>query len=1286
MGTNIEVDSMPRLAPLMGFAFQGGRDSSVFVAEHTLAFTLGRVVATYNAEDKPPMRFSEVHSSVKETLSVTISPNRKFLVVCERPHSDHAQVALLKPGTLERLRTLTSGVQGDVVSCAFSHDSSHLMAIINDAEWRCLVWRLDNFSLTDSFNVAFKVDRISVCPTNSREVVVSGPKQLRVWKCSDGEFNQGGDGSRWKDSVVPGIGSDRACRYKILDHAWVSKAKFAVATEEAGILIVHKHAVVHRLEVNFEVRCIVPHSKGFFAAGAGGKITSYTSLEKAQDAAAGVEAGYRVGEEYAAPDAAGTDLVHISVSPTETVAAVVLRGAKAPPGEPVAGLGAVLSFSISNMQISEDAPAAPGGVELAMRTAKKEDLFSPLLPGFHSGPVTSIDTCSRRPLIVSCSSVDCTVRVWDYTAFTCELVHRFPLEEQPLAVAINPLGTHLLVAFKHRVVVMVLLMDQLFHARHLTLKSCSCLRFSPGGHLVAAVTNLRDIAIYETVTWGQRAVLKGHVKRIRALAWADDGLHLTSVGEDSAVYTWTMDGFHKMEEHIMKGSEYTAVLVTPGRAGVLLAEEGVGLRMLRTTASRGLEEDAGPLDALAGGGLGALMPGEVYNASVAGEYGKHLPIKPRAIALSPEGNVLVGGQAEGQIRVIPYPLGEESCTGEKYAYHAGDVQVTHVVMAPGGGMVFTADDGGSMLALALIAGDDTAEGAAVRLAEEPDREAGMVLVQLPEQRELLSDLAELRVMYSKAVSDTAYKLEMQELEWSAQVKAQEEEAAGRQEALKDQISELDRRVVAEGLAHRDDIEVAAREKERALHSLQESMDHKIAVEIRRTNKAEKELEKLKRKFGREIAGRDAEMEASIKQVEAAMQKLEIDTGAALAEAEHESEMQQASMAGLLEGEMKVHEDEVQAVLDTHEAALEHERAVNSRIRGEATFYRGLVTKSESDTEAMRAAMEAAEAKLRDLRGQHELLTRERDGLKSTLDQREEVIIEKDRAYNELLKRCRDNEVYALVRDQKIAKMHEMEAPMQARLDEQEELITDMEAKHLEQMEIHRRNERLRAQGQQRHKVMEKEVAKLRRALMDRERAISVFTVQLSRIVETRPPDQWGPAILGLYTATLEANPAATAIMRGEGEEGAAVPSELKEVMRQRASLESFVNTLKTIMKRQGSHKDTSTSKVYEENVELLQSLAETRRDKMEYKSRCAKLEREVTLLKADLANGKDAGGRGPRTSGGSLGDAWGEKQPGWGGSLPPARPGSRQGGQGQSRHTPPGTAAARAAAEAEGNK
>ena len=113
------------------------------------------------------------------------------------------------------------------------------------------------------------------------------------------------------------------------------------------------------------------------------------------------------------------------------------------------------------------------------------------------------------------------------------------------------------------------------------------------------------------------------------------------------------------------------------------------------------------------------------------------------------------------------------------------------------------------------------------------------------------------------------------------------------------------------------------------------------------------------------------------------------------------------------------------------------------------------------------------------------------------------------------------------------------------------------------------------QAQQRQKVMENEVAKLRRALMDRERAISVFTVQLSRIVEDRPPDQWGPAILNLYTATLEANPAATAILRGEGTEG----EEMKEVMRQRASLESFVNTLKTIMKRQASVKDNSTTKV-----------------------------------------------------------------------------------------------------------
>ena len=52
-----------------------------------------------------------------------------------------------------------------------------------------------------------------------------------------------------------------------------------------------------------------------------------------------------------------------------------------------------------------------------------------------------------KPLLVSCGA-DCTVRVWDYRAWQCQLVSSQP--EGPLGVALHPDGMQLLLAFKEK--------------------------------------------------------------------------------------------------------------------------------------------------------------------------------------------------------------------------------------------------------------------------------------------------------------------------------------------------------------------------------------------------------------------------------------------------------------------------------------------------------------------------------------------------------------------------------------------------------------------------------------------------------------------------------------------------------------------------------------------------------------------------------------------------------------------------------------------------------------------
>lgn len=40
--------------------------------------------------------------------------------------------------------------------------------------------------------------------------------------------------------------------------------------------------------------------------------------------------------------------------------------------------------------------------------------------GFHSAPITGIDVCIQRPLIVTISREDSTIRIWNYITFKSE--------------------------------------------------------------------------------------------------------------------------------------------------------------------------------------------------------------------------------------------------------------------------------------------------------------------------------------------------------------------------------------------------------------------------------------------------------------------------------------------------------------------------------------------------------------------------------------------------------------------------------------------------------------------------------------------------------------------------------------------------------------------------------------------------------------------------------------------------------------------------------------------------
>ena len=86
--------------------------------------------------------------------------------------------------------------------------------------------------------------------------------------------------------------------------------------------------------------------------------------------------------------------------------------------------------------------------------------------GFHSGEITEMHTCLQRPVLLTMSHEDQTVRLWNYADNTCELEQNFAAGlggQKPLvSCALHPSGYYMAVGLHDQL--------RLYHILHPGLK------------------------------------------------------------------------------------------------------------------------------------------------------------------------------------------------------------------------------------------------------------------------------------------------------------------------------------------------------------------------------------------------------------------------------------------------------------------------------------------------------------------------------------------------------------------------------------------------------------------------------------------------------------------------------------------------------------------------------------------------------------------------------------------------------------------------------------------------
>jgi len=125
------------------------------------------------------------------------------------------------------------------------------------------------------------------------------------------------------------------------------------------------------------------------------------------------------------------------------------------------------------------------GLNINVDWAKNDEVvFQTLSEPFHSGPVLGLDTCVRKPLVVT-SGKDRTIRVWNSMSHRLEVVKTFPTDAY--SISMHPSGLHILAGFQDRLRFMNLYSDDICEFKAFQIRQCMECRFSLGGQYFAAV-------------------------------------------------------------------------------------------------------------------------------------------------------------------------------------------------------------------------------------------------------------------------------------------------------------------------------------------------------------------------------------------------------------------------------------------------------------------------------------------------------------------------------------------------------------------------------------------------------------------------------------------------------------------------------------------------------------------------------------------------------------------------------------------------------------------------------
>ncbi|KAI9207650.1 WD40-repeat-containing domain protein [Polychytrium aggregatum] len=508
-----------------------------FLDDQTIFYPAGSNCIIYNHETRS-QKFIPVTEKCDGITVLAVSGSKRFGVVAER--STTATAVIYDLHSLRRRKTLipTDAASKEFVCMAFSSDAKYLLTQSGAPDWALYYWMWEKNKLMASVRTVNSersavVYQVSFSPTDNTYVCCIGNGILKFYRYQEGTLK-----------IINATPKFEAKNF--LCHAWVFEERVAVGTEDGKILIIEPSGEL-KAEIDYTVGLsqlpkpvysMVPLKKGFVCGGGGGTAAVYERNELA------------TGEAPTTPEQPRAFLRKVKDITTADESVRIITMAVSPNEE-------LLVCSLDNRQL----------FSASLNSKVEEPKFEQYMQSFHHGQITGLDTCIRKPLIVTCAT-DRSIRVWNYQENTCELVKYF--QEETYSVAIHPSGLYILVGFSDKLKLMNLLIDDIRPFREFSIRGCKECRFSTGGQYFAAVYG-NTIQIFSTWNFENLANLKGHNGKVRSIYWTNDDSKIVTAGMDGAIYDWLLKdltgssgtGVKREGESILKSCSYTCAISSP---------------------------------------------------------------------------------------------------------------------------------------------------------------------------------------------------------------------------------------------------------------------------------------------------------------------------------------------------------------------------------------------------------------------------------------------------------------------------------------------------------------------------------------------------------------------------------------------------------------------------------------------------------------------------------------------------------------------------------------------------